>query len=88
MADRYLEAAQQRIQEQLNSMTAEMVMLSTNEPIQEKKIEKANKGLTNGSVKHELKTAASQNGVRANSYDTLLSEIKSNLKKGSTPSQL
>ncbi|CAL9128956.1 unnamed protein product [Musa textilis] len=86
--DTSLEAAQQRIQEQLNSATAEMVMLSINEPVQEKKSEKANKGLTNGSAKQVDKTGAGQNGSAADSYDKLLVEIKSNLSKGSNPTQL
>ncbi|CAL9050956.1 unnamed protein product [Musa banksii] len=86
--DTSLEAAQQRIQEQLSSVTAEMVMLSTSESIPEKKTEKVNKGVTNGSVKHEEKNGAGQNAVLSNSYDTLLGKIRNNLNKGSTPSQL
>ncbi|RRT56927.1 hypothetical protein B296_00033357 [Ensete ventricosum] len=85
--DTSLEAAQQRIQEQLNSVTAEMVILSTNEPVQEKKADKASKGLTNVSVKQVDKTGAGQNGSPAKSYDKLLVEIKSNLSKGSNPTQ-
>ncbi|RZR99604.1 hypothetical protein BHM03_00029184 [Ensete ventricosum] len=89
LTDTSLEAAQQRIQEQLNSVTAEMVILSTNEPVQEKKADKASKGLTNVSVKQVDKTGAGQNGSPANSYDDkLLVEIKSNLSKGSNPTQL
>ncbi|WOK92513.1 eukaryotic translation initiation factor [Canna indica] len=76
-------AAQQRIKEQLSAVTAEMVMLSTNEPVHEKKSEKANKGHANGNGKLEAK-----NVVPANSYDTLLMEIKDNLSKGITASQL
>ncbi|XP_073115382.1 eukaryotic translation initiation factor 5-like [Elaeis guineensis] len=88
-ADTSLEAAKQRIQEQLNAATAEMVMLSTNEPDQEKKPQKPKKeGLANGSAKAEEQPGAAQNGVKANSYETLLKEIKGNLNKGSTPSQL
>ncbi|EHA8586945.1 Eukaryotic translation initiation factor 5 [Cocos nucifera] len=88
-ADTSLEAAKQRIQEQLNAATAEMVMLSTNEPDQEKKPQKPKKeGLGNGNAKAEDKPGAAQNGVKANSYETLLKEIKGNLNKGSTPSQL
>ncbi|ONK81700.1 uncharacterized protein A4U43_C01F31990 [Asparagus officinalis] len=78
--DTSLEAARQRIQEQLSAVTAEMVMLSTTEAEKEKK------------------TAPKENGNKAaagakptpeqNSYETLVSEIKSRLSKSSTPSQL
>ncbi|RZS00385.1 hypothetical protein BHM03_00030086 [Ensete ventricosum] len=88
LTDTSLQAAQQRIQEQLSSVTAEMVMLSTDEPIPEKKTEKVNKGVTNGSVKHEEKNGAGQNAVQSNGYETLLGKIRNNLNKGSTPSQL
>ncbi|KAF8411829.1 hypothetical protein HHK36_004388 [Tetracentron sinense] len=67
-------AALQRIQEQLSAVTAEMVMLSTNEE-KPKKAEIATKGSENG-------TAFS------NPHEKLVMEIKGNLKKGSTASQL
>nr|CAD1823363.1 unnamed protein product [Ananas comosus var. bracteatus] len=88
--DTSLEAAKQRIQEQLNAVTSEMVMLSATEPEQDnKKQEKAKKeGLTNGKIKDEEKS--SQNGDKANinAYDSLLREIKDHINKGSTPNQL
>ncbi|KAJ0971606.1 hypothetical protein J5N97_019565 [Dioscorea zingiberensis] len=86
--DTSLEAAKQRIQEQLSAVTAEMVMLSTDEPTnQEKKPSKARKeSLDNGTA--EPKVSECENGVDANNYDTLLAEIKGNLKKGTKASQL
>lgn len=81
LTDTSIEAAKQRIQEQLSAATAEMVMLSTIE--EEKKPQKAKKeeGVTNGKeVTEEMQ--------KINAYDTLVSEIKSKLSKGSTPSQL
>lgn len=63
--DTSLEAAQRRVQEQLSAATAEMVMLSTNEAEEEKKLQKAN----------------------VVDY-SLVSDIKSRLAKGHTPSQL
>ncbi|XP_020105740.1 eukaryotic translation initiation factor 5-like [Ananas comosus] len=90
--DTSLEAAKQRIQEQLNAVTSEMVMLSATEPEQDnKKQEKAKKeGLTNGKIKDEEKSCATQNGDKANisAYDSLLREIKDHINKGSTPNQL
>lgn len=90
--DTSLEAAKQRIQEQLNAVTSEMVMLSATEPEQDnKKQEKAKKeGLTNGKIKDEEKSCATHNGDKANinAYDSLLREIKDHINKGSTPNQL
>ena len=83
--DTSLEAARQRIQEQLNAATAEMVMLSTTEAEQEKKPQKAKKEAhpNRNGVSTEAKPAA-----EVSSYDSLVSDIKSRLSKGSTPSQL
>nr|CAD1823555.1 unnamed protein product [Ananas comosus var. bracteatus] len=60
--DTSLEAAKQRIQEQLNAVTSEMVMLSATEPEQDnKKQEKAKKeGLANGKIKDEEKSCATK----------------------------
>ncbi|KAI9200612.1 hypothetical protein LWI28_010539 [Acer negundo] len=77
--DTSLEAAKQRIQEQLSAATAEMVMLST---IEEKKKsvkkspERERKGHENGSH------------VITNSHQKLVDDIKEFLKKGSSASQL
>ncbi|WOK99919.1 eukaryotic translation initiation factor 5-like [Canna indica] len=88
LTDTSMAAAQQRIQEQLNSVTAEMVMLTTDEPVQEKKTEKVNKGHVNDNLKHEEKTGSCHNGDQINNYDTLFKEIKSHMSTGSTPSQI
>ncbi|XVE95387.1 hypothetical protein REPUB_Repub02eG0092900 [Reevesia pubescens] len=73
--DTSLQAAQQRIQEQLSAVTADMVMLSTNE---EKK-KPARK-----SPEREVKVH--ENGVGA--HENLVDEIKECLKKGSSATQL
>lgn len=81
--DTSAEAARQRIQEQLSSVTAGMVMLSTNE-------EKP-KSVKNSSV-NELKSKVNghANGVisKVNSHEKLVGEIKEFLKKGSSVTQL
>ncbi|CAJ1842509.1 unnamed protein product [Sphenostylis stenocarpa] len=64
--DTSLEAARQRIQEQLSAVTADMVMLSTDEP--EKK---ATTKVSNNS----------ENG-NSLTYRTLVAEVKANLNKG------
>nr|KYP64994.1 Eukaryotic translation initiation factor 5 [Cajanus cajan] len=68
LTDTSLDAARQRIQEQLSAVTADMVMLSTDEP------EKKKKAASNGN-------GGSQNG-NSMSYGTLVGEVKANLKKG------
>ncbi|KAF5740273.1 Translation initiation factor IF2/IF5 isoform 1 [Tripterygium wilfordii] len=76
--DTSLEAAKQRIQEQLSTVTADMVMLSTSEEKQ-KSMKKSPKHENNG---HE-------NGAKnANNCIYLLDEINKFLKTGSSPSQL
>ncbi|PPS18776.1 hypothetical protein GOBAR_AA01836 [Gossypium barbadense] len=72
--DTSLEAAQQRIQEQLSAVTADMVMLSTEE--EKKSVKK--------SPEREVK--AQENGVTA--HEKLVDEIKKYLKKGSSAAQL
>lgn len=72
--DTSLEAARQRIQEQLSAVTADMVMLSTNEP--EKKAKAANKA-SNGSENGNLMP-----------YRSLVEEVKSSLKKGVAAKEL
>ncbi|GMI77159.1 hypothetical protein like AT1G36730 [Hibiscus trionum] len=73
--DTSLEAAQQRIQEQLSAVTADMVMLSTNE--------EKNK-LVKKSPQHEAKV--NENGVSV--HGKLVDEINEHLKNGSSPTQL
>ncbi|KHN15407.1 Eukaryotic translation initiation factor 5 [Glycine soja] len=68
LTDTSLDAARQRIQEQLSAVTADMVMLSTDEP------EKKKKAASNGN-------GGSQNGNSMH-YGTLVGEVKANLKKG------
>ncbi|KAA8547755.1 hypothetical protein F0562_004184 [Nyssa sinensis] len=64
--DTSLEAARQRIHEQLNSVTADMVMLSTNEP--DKKPKAADKPMEE--VKANLKK-----GVAANQFQSILGSL-------------
>ena len=68
LTDTSLDAARQRIQEQLSAVTADMVMLSTDEP------EKKKKAASNGN-------GGSQNGNSMH-YKTLVGKVKANLKKG------
>lgn len=78
--DTSLEAARQRIQEQLSAVTADMVMLSTKEEKQKsskKSPEREKKSETNG---HE-------NGAVPSNHGRLVHEIKGYLKKGSSVSQ-
>ncbi|KAK7340911.1 hypothetical protein VNO77_21628 [Canavalia gladiata] len=72
--DTSLEAARQRIQEQLSAVTADMVMLSTTEP------EKKEKATTKGSNN-------SENG-NSMSYRSMVREIKANLNKGIAANEL
>ncbi|OMO84872.1 Translation initiation factor IF2/IF5 [Corchorus olitorius] len=74
--DTSLEAAKQRIQEQLSAVTADMVMLSTDEEEKKKTAKK--------SPEREVKVHG--NGVSA--HEKLLHEIKEHLNKGSSASQL
>ncbi|XVF36824.1 hypothetical protein REPUB_Repub19eG0091700 [Reevesia pubescens] len=73
--DTSLQAAQQRIQEQLSAVTADMVMLSTNEE-KKKSVRK--------SPEREIKVH--ENGISA--HEKLVDEIKEYLKKGSSATQL
>ncbi|KAF5739696.1 hypothetical protein HS088_TW12G00906 [Tripterygium wilfordii] len=76
--DTSLEAAKQRIQEQLSAVTADMVMLSTSEEKQmsvKKSPEHENNGRENGTKS-------------AQTCKSLLDEINGFLKRGSSPSQL
>ncbi|XP_006656434.1 eukaryotic translation initiation factor 5-like [Oryza brachyantha] len=79
--DTSLEAAKQRMQEQLSAATAEMVMLSTDEP--EKKQEVSQKeGASNGSTKHVVEEA------KSSPYNDLVEELKDYFAKGATAAQL
>ncbi|XP_027352213.1 eukaryotic translation initiation factor 5-like [Abrus precatorius] len=72
--DTSLEAARQRIQEQLSAVTADMVMLSTNEP----------------EKKEKAPTKVSNNSDNGNSmpYRTLVGEVKADLNKGVAAKEL
>lgn len=77
--DTSLEAARQRIQEQLNAVTAEMVMLSTNEEEKPTEDKKSESHKPNGPVEEPKKV---------NTHDKLVMEIRGKLEKGSKPSEL
>ncbi|CAN4079917.1 unnamed protein product [Withania somnifera] len=83
--DTSMEAAQQRIQEQLNAVTAEMVMLSTNET------EKKPKAGTQAHQSSKAVSAPSEDDPKAENgegtYETLVEEVKVHLNKGVTASQ-
>ena len=71
--DTSLEAARQRIQEQLSAVTADMVMLSTNEPEKTKTASKAIHSAENG---------------KSTPNKTLVEEAKGNMKNGVSANQL
>ncbi|KAJ7959078.1 eukaryotic translation initiation factor 5-like [Quillaja saponaria] len=79
--DTSLEAARQRIQEQLSAVTADMVMLST-----ENEGKKSSKNSPDDEVKLESKEY--ENGGVVTPTGTLVKEIKEYLKNGSSASQL
>ncbi|XP_059630863.1 eukaryotic translation initiation factor 5-like [Cornus florida] len=82
-ADTSAEAARQRIQEQLNAVTAGMVMLSTSE-------KKPTSGKNSPERKEKSKVNGHANGINTtNSFEApLVDEIKEYLKKGGSASQL
>ncbi|KAF3646924.1 Eukaryotic translation initiation factor 5 [Capsicum annuum] len=83
--DTSMEAAQQRIQEQLNAVTAEMVMLSTNE--KEKKPKEATQACQSSKAASapSVRDPKAENGEGI--FETLVEEVKVYLKKGATASQ-
>ncbi|XP_009771328.1 eukaryotic translation initiation factor 5-like [Nicotiana sylvestris] len=83
--DTSLEAAQQRIQEQLNAATAEMVMLSTIES------EKKSKAATQAQSPKAAAAVPSKNHTTENgetNHERLVEEVKTNIRKGVAASQL
>ncbi|KAK4733430.1 hypothetical protein R3W88_007691 [Solanum pinnatisectum] len=83
--DTSLEAAQQRIQEQLNAATAEMVMLSTVES------EKKSKAATQTPSPKSAASVTPENPKTENgetNHERLVREVKTNLKKGVTSSNI
>ncbi|XP_059631883.1 eukaryotic translation initiation factor 5-like [Cornus florida] len=80
--DTSAEAALQRIQEQLTTVTAGMVMLSTDE-------KKPKSGKNSPEREEKSKVNGHENGVDTmNSHERLVNEIKEYMKKGSSVSQL
>ncbi|XVE78669.1 hypothetical protein DITRI_Ditri13aG0165300 [Diplodiscus trichospermus] len=82
--DTSLEAARQRIQEQLSAVTADMVMLSTNE---------SEKGTSKGSNNSKGKSLPRQGDLKAENgnsdlHETLVQEFKTNLEKGVSANQM
>lgn len=71
--DTSAEAARQRIQEQLSAVTADMVMLSTDEPEKKKALNKASENAENGNLV---------------ARKSLTDEVKENIKKGVSAKQL
>ncbi|XP_059283838.1 eukaryotic translation initiation factor 5-like [Lycium ferocissimum] len=84
--DTSLEAAQQRIQEQLNAATAEMVMLSTVES--EKKKSKAATQSPSPKAATPVTPGNSKTENGETNHERLVREVKANLKKGVTSSKL
>lgn len=84
--DTSLEAARQRIQEQLSAATADMVMLSTDES--EKKAKATSKAVSSpkGSPQRD-ELAKAENG-NSHSHENLVDELKANLQKSITGKQL
>ncbi|KAL8467207.1 hypothetical protein ACS0TY_036068 [Phlomoides rotata] len=74
-------AAQQTIQEQLNAVTASMVILSANE-------EKKKSGKTSPGRDGKTAVNGKANGVKSGEQDELVNSIKEFVKKGSSASQL
>ncbi|KAG2709177.1 hypothetical protein I3760_05G226500 [Carya illinoinensis] len=78
--DTSLEAARQRIQEQLSAVTADMVMLSTNE--EKQKSAKKSPG------REEKSQVNGHSNGHTSAHGNLVEEIREHLNKGSSPSQL
>ncbi|XP_073290111.1 eukaryotic translation initiation factor 5 [Primulina huaijiensis] len=74
-------AAQQRIQEQLNAVTASMVVLSANE-------DKPKSGKNSPGREEKPKVNGQTNGVKSNAYVELVDAIKEYLSKGSPADKL
>ncbi|CAN6243050.1 unnamed protein product [Urochloa humidicola] len=83
--DTSLEAAKQRMQEQLSAATAEMVMLSTEETEKKKQVT-PKEATANGSAKaQEISEPAV---TKPSPYDELVGDIKASLGSVPTPTQL
>ncbi|WCJ44567.1 Eukaryotic translation initiation factor 5 [Euphorbia peplus] len=92
--DTSLEAAKQRIQEQLSAVTADMVMLSATEEQAEtaksaKKSPEREVKIKSPEREVKIKPSENGNGTKSISHEQgLVNEISGFLKKGSPPSQL
>ncbi|XP_044505435.1 eukaryotic translation initiation factor 5-like [Mangifera indica] len=84
--DTSFEAARQRIQEQLSSVTADMVMLSTDESEKKAKTTQNVVGSPKNSTLHAGQTKA-ENGNLC-SHENLVNELKAKIQKGLTGKQL
>ncbi|XP_057481899.1 LOW QUALITY PROTEIN: eukaryotic translation initiation factor 5-like [Actinidia eriantha] len=83
--DTSLEAARQRIQEQLSAVTADLVMLSTNEPADKtKEANKASHSPRGASPPSEENTKVENGNTN---HEKLVEEIKAKLMKGVTANQ-
>ncbi|XWS30776.1 hypothetical protein CRYUN_Cryun23aG0018700 [Craigia yunnanensis] len=86
--DTSVEAARQRIQEQLSAVTADMVMLSTNESEKKTKVTSKASNNSNGSSTPRQDNHKGENG-NSDLHDTpVVEELKENLKKGVSANQL
>ncbi|KAK6938470.1 Translation initiation factor IF2/IF5 domain [Dillenia turbinata] len=79
--DTSVEAAKQRIQEQLSAATVGMIMLSTDEE------KKPKPGKKSAECEQKAETKSVANGTN-NSHEKLVAEIKEHLNSGSSPSKL
>ncbi|XVF31716.1 hypothetical protein REPUB_Repub17cG0016100 [Reevesia pubescens] len=84
--DTSLEAARQRIQEQLSAVTADMVILSTNESEQKMKV--TSKASNNSNDTSPRKNYHKAENGNSDLHETLVEELKTNLKKGVSANQL
>uniref|UniRef100_A0A6N2LFP4 W2 domain-containing protein n=1 Tax=Salix viminalis TaxID=40686 RepID=A0A6N2LFP4_SALVM len=86
LTDTSLEAARQRIQEQLSAVTADMVMLSADETEKKAKTASKQNGSPTTSPPREEEPKV-ENGS-SSTYETLVKEVRVNLKKGVTASKI
>ncbi|KAL6888667.1 hypothetical protein ACP4OV_009693 [Aristida adscensionis] len=82
--DTSLEAAKQRMQEQLSAATAEMVMLSTDEAEKKKKQANHKEATANGSAKAQDEPVV----AKPTPYEELVGDIKASLGSAASPTQL
>ncbi|XVE72151.1 hypothetical protein DITRI_Ditri11bG0016000 [Diplodiscus trichospermus] len=88
LTDTSAEAARQRIQEQLSAVTADMVMLSTNESEKKTKLASKTGNDSNGSSSPRQDTHKAENGNSDLHKTLIVEELKANLNKGVSANQL